>query len=184
MTYSLFTRPVSWHKIAVLAILVLILMVWHVVKFILEIRIEDEIVEELFGIVKPYFVFGTHPCGHRSIGELSVIVQWKRVKGSIPQSCWINNTVQIIMVTERWCCVIWSKICCPETEKDINIAPRHLILRVQKIGKFEFNTVIVWTPIIWPRIHFTWRRRGPFIQIKTRLVTNITFDAIREEISE
>ena len=184
MTYSLFPHPVSWHKITVLVILVLILMVWHIVEFILEIRIGDEVVEELFGIMKPYFVFSTHPCGHRSIGELSIIVQWKRVKGSIPQSCWIDNIVQIIMVTERWCCVIWSKTRHPETEKNVDITPGHLILRVQKIGKFEFNTVVIWTPIIWPRIHFTWRRRGSFIQIKTRLVTDITFDMMREEISE
>jgi hypothetical protein len=60
-TYRLLPTPITRHEILeAMDALSTILLYWHVIKFILEVRIRENVVNEESRVMEPDFVFCSH----------------------------------------------------------------------------------------------------------------------------
>jgi hypothetical protein len=101
-TNCLFPNPVARHEIVKVMIIVCVILIeWWTVKFAVEVRISEHIMNKFSRIAKPNFKL-IHPWWPFAVGNITIILHGEAFPWYITDGDWTDCVVKVSVVAEWW----------------------------------------------------------------------------------
>jgi len=121
-TYCLFPTPITRHEVLVtMCTLYAILLQWHIVKFVLEVQISENVVYEQSRVTEPDFIFRSHPGRHFIIWLWTVVLGAEALPCHVAKRSCINGTVHVNMTCEGRRITMSRQRSSPQIRNKVNV---------------------------------------------------------------
>ena len=123
------------------------MVIWYIVKLSKKIGICNETFDKDARVTKPDDMLSIHPWWTWSINRAALITYWEGFPlWSVPCWCHVNLLIHLVMIMKWRCIAMRSQSSSPQSKKVVNITGRHLVLAIEKVSHFKFDSVRIGMP--------------------------------------
>ena len=139
-TYRLSPCPVSGHYIAVPSLLAIKLLICHVVNVTINVRIGQDILDDLTRVPMPNIILHGLPLRDASCsGERTFVLEATVFPLNVAKLDCIDLLVKILVIGDGWRVVVGNECGHPEFEEFVDLLLREFGVGRNELCKFEAN---------------------------------------------